>query len=104
MNYYSPDGKGGYIPPQGNYDKLVKNADLTYTLTQKDKTIYFFDISGRLQTITDRNGNQIKINYDSADLITSIQDAGGHAIVFSYDPKRRIKKISDGLREVNLRV
>ncbi|TLM99563.1 hypothetical protein FDZ73_21570, partial [bacterium] len=77
VDYYTPDGNGGYKPPVGSYDKLVKNPDRTYTLTQKDKTSYYFDLTGRLQTITDRNGNQIKINYNPADLITSIQDAGG---------------------------
>ncbi len=101
VNYFAPDGQGGYIPPVGNYDTLVKNPDRSFTLTKRDKTTYHFDLSGRLRTISDRNGNQIKLNYDEHDLIVSAQESGGYRITFTYDTKRRVKKVSDQLgREV----
>ncbi|MHB9095852.1 MAG: RHS repeat domain-containing protein, partial [Eubacteriales bacterium] len=89
VEYFTPDGSGGYTPPSGYYETLVKNQDRTYSLKTRDKTTYLFDYTGRLSSISDRNGNAVKLGYDEADLLTSIQDAGGHTVTISYDTQRR---------------
>ena len=59
IDIYTPGSSGRFIPPLGVYDILQKKADETYTLTKKDRTVYSFDIAGRLVSITDRNGNTL---------------------------------------------
>ena len=53
----NPDGT--YTNPADVFQTLIKNADDTFNLIEKDKTTLKFDVSGNLISITDRNGNSI---------------------------------------------
>ena len=81
---YLPDGSNGFIPPEGIYNTLVKNADNTYTLTQKDQVKYNFDTDNRLYSIVDRNGNTITLTYTGGNL-TKITDTVGREINIDYN-------------------
>jgi len=99
-----------YTPPAGRYDKLVKNANGTYTMTEKDGKKYEFDTYGLLSAIKDRVGNrltfkqkgygcnkkltkitddlgrEIGLGYNSRGLLSVIVDFDGRTWTYTYDP------------------
>lgn len=87
-----PDGTGGYSPMQGVFDTLIKNPDNTFTIQRKDMIEYHFDVSNKLVTIEDENGNTLIFSY-SGNNIASIVDTAGRNIEFSYDANGRITRI-----------
>ncbi|HHT88143.1 MAG TPA: hypothetical protein GX002_03930 [Clostridiales bacterium] len=86
-----PDGRtveyeyvnGQYKSPDAVYDKLVRDTDGTYSLILKNKTIYEYNSSGKLASISDKNGNTITIQYNSSGHITQVTGASGKKLVFS---------------------
>ncbi len=91
---YTPDGTGGFIPPQGVFDSLVINGDGTYTLRKKDQTSYNFNASNKLASIVDKNGNTITLAYTGTNL-TEVTGTIGRIISFAYDGDNRIIQITD---------
>ena len=55
-SFYTLSG-GVYSAEAGDSSKLVKNANLTYTVTYRDGTKYNFDTKGQLTSIVDRFNN-----------------------------------------------
>ncbi|MEI6206153.1 MAG: RHS repeat-associated core domain-containing protein [Desulfuromonadales bacterium] len=80
-----------YTAPSGVYDTLT-NLSGTYTLIRKDKTKHIFKPNptgantARIETIEDKNGNQMTIHYADGGHgnIDQILDSSGHYILFSY--------------------
>ncbi len=93
----NPDGS--YSPPLGVYDTLAKNPDGTYTLHKKDQVKYSFTSQGKLNSITDKNGNQINLVY-SGNYLTNVTDASGRELNFAYDGAGRITAITDPIGRV----
>lgn len=91
---WTPDGLGGYTPQYGVFDTLINNGDGTYTLKKKDLTRYNFDASGRLASITDKNGNSVGFTYTGSNL-TRVTDTVGKEIVLAYNASNRITTITD---------
>jgi len=89
---------GTYIPPQGIYDTLTKNADDTFALWVKDeKMTYAFTANGLLASITGTNNNAVTLSYDANDLLTTITDAAGRTITFAYNANNQVETITDPL-------
>ncbi len=88
---------GGFSPPAGVPDRLVKNADGTYNLWTPDGGNEKFSSAGRLQTITDKNGNALTLTYSNGNspLLTKVADATGKALTFTYDASNRITSVKD---------
>jgi RHS repeat-associated protein len=82
-----------FVPPAGTFSTLVKSGGL-FSLTEKDQTVYEFNASDRLSTITDRNGNITTLNYPGT-LITSVTAPDGRSLGFGYDGSNRINLVSD---------
>jgi hypothetical protein len=73
-----------YTAPAGIYDRLVRNADTTWTLTRKGGyQVYRFNASGVLTTITDNNNNVTTCAYSGGQL-ASVTDPTGRALTFGY--------------------
>jgi len=83
---YFMDNSGVYTPSPGNYSTLVKNANNTYTLTDKNGNVFQYGTTGRLTSRSDRNGNKETFVYNPA-LVggTYIQDASGRRIILNID-------------------
>ncbi len=93
---YFLDQAGLYIPSPGNHSTLVKNADNTFTLTDKHGYITRYNSSGRLSSRTDRNGNQLTFVYNpSLTGGTYLQDAGGRRITLYFDANLRVVSAVD---------
>jgi YD repeat-containing protein len=85
---------GTFTPPLGVYQTLIKNADGSYLLKEKDGSKYEFNPGGKLLKFVDRNSNQISITYDSG-CPSSLSDGVGRTINITKGPNGKIASISD---------
>ena len=92
---YAPNGSGGYISEPGIFNTLTSGGG-AFTLTTKEQQKYFFNASGRLSSIADKNANTITLTYSGSNLAT-ITDAAGRAITFTSDANGRLTQITDPL-------
>jgi RHS repeat-associated protein len=88
---------GGLAPGTTIYEQmagytLVMNSDSTFKLTTWHGKAYTFDSSGRLTSISDRNGNVQTVvrNTSNPNEINYVSDALGRRLTFSYDSSARI--------------
>jgi RHS repeat-associated protein len=88
-----PDGT--YRPPSSVFDDLARNADGTWTLTQRDRVRLDFDAAGALTRITDRNTNTLAFERDASARATRVVDAAGRALAFSYDGAGQLAEVTD---------
>ncbi len=105
---YTPDAKSR------NTSQIVKNPDGTYIQTTKYSKVYYYDASGRLSNIVDRNAYITTLTYSGADLtaitdstgrmiaigmnggkIVSVADFGGNKWTISYSQAGLISSITD---------
>jgi RHS repeat-associated protein len=84
-----------YVPQPGVFNSLIANTDGSFLLTKKNQTKYSFTSTGRLSSITDRNGNSLLLKYDSNGNLTQITDTVGRAILLTYDASNRITTLTD---------
>ncbi len=80
---------GSYVTPLGEAGTLVKNADGSFTYTEKDGSRENYDVRGRLSSLVDPKGNSLVYTYESASryalwgLLQS--NIGTSPLVVSYD-------------------
>ena len=78
-----PVGETGVLSMSGS-----TTAPTGFTWTLLDKTVYQYDGSGRLQTITDRNGNAVTLGYGGGQL-ADVKDPNGRILyTFAYSGTR----------------
>jgi len=78
---------------------LTKNTGGTYTLNMSSGTLYRFDTSKRLVSITDRTGNnRISFTYGSNNYVSRVTDTIGRNTTFSYNANNQLTGISTGRR------
>ena len=104
-------GPGGtFIAANGYFETLVKNSSSTFTLTQKDQTVYTFttvagtsfSVAGpvwRLTQIVDRNGNTTTLTYTGGNL-TGVTDTYGRTVTFTYNAQHKVASTTDPARRV----
>jgi RHS repeat-associated protein len=85
---------GPFVSPKGDWSTLVKNADNTYTITEKDGTVRNFNTIGVITSMVDRNGNTLSFTYTSGKL-TSATDANGRSATFTYDGSGKLSIVTD---------
>jgi len=86
---YVRTGSQTFQSPRWFYTRLTDNLDGTMKLRERDGMKYLFRrISGqvmyRLESITDRNGNQMTFSYDANNLLASVQDTLGRTYLFRH--------------------
>jgi RHS repeat-associated protein len=92
---FTLNSDGNYKPEAGFFDKLVKNADGSYTLTRRDQVVLQFRGDGKLLSQTDRNGNRVSLSYDNNGNLSEIKDAAGRSYSLSYNANGKITTIAD---------
>ncbi|MBF0478818.1 MAG: RHS repeat protein [Candidatus Omnitrophica bacterium] len=93
---YFMNNSGIYTPSPGNYSTIVKNADNTFSVTDKNGKATHYDINGRLSSVKDRHGNMLTFVYNPAvPGGTYIQDASGRQIVLNVDLNGHIISATD---------
>ncbi|MBI2724138.1 MAG: RHS repeat protein [Chloroflexi bacterium] len=100
---HEPDGSdvffsnssGAFAAPRGIFDTMVRNVDGSYTLTKPSQLRMNFDSSGRLSSLSDRNGNTTTVSYNENG-ISAITDANGRALTVTADAAtKRITQVTD---------
>ncbi len=88
---------GGFDPPRGLPDRLVKNVDGSYSLCTTDGGSEKFSSAGLLQSIADKNGNVLTLAYTghSVLLLSTVSDGAGKTLSFGYDSSHRITSVTD---------
>ncbi|MFH1868598.1 MAG: carboxypeptidase regulatory-like domain-containing protein, partial [Candidatus Omnitrophota bacterium] len=84
-----------YIPPAGEYTRLTKNADNTFTRATKDGVKINFNEEGLHTNIIDRNGNTTSFNYDVESRLISITNPVGQTTSFNYDTSGYLNRATD---------
>lgn len=92
----------GYVSPPGDFSKLEKLADGTFTRTLTDKTVYSFNAGKRLVSVKEANGDETKYTYNSSGELSQIIDIAGLITKLTYangkvsqieDPAGRLTKL-----------
>ncbi len=90
-----------YVPPSGVTDSLVKTEEGTFTLTTLDQTVYRFDASGRIASITDGHGLKTTYGYSGEGRLSTITDPSGQTLTFAYNGSNHMTSVKDSTgREV----
>jgi RHS repeat-associated protein len=90
-----------YVPPSGITDSLIKKEDGTFRLTALDRTVYGFDSSGRIASITDDHGLKTTYGYDANARLATVTDPSAQTLTFSYNGSHHITSVKDSTgREV----
>ncbi|HKT22682.1 MAG TPA: hypothetical protein VJR06_08765, partial [Nitrososphaerales archaeon] len=78
---------------------LTANSGGTYTLTMPSGTVYQFDSSRRLASITDRTGNNVfTFSYGANGYVSQVTDTVGRTISFTYNSNNHLVSITSGTR------
>lgn len=84
---------GDYLAPAGVFMTLENNGT-GFRLIDRNGTVRLFGTSGKIQSITTRNGNTLTYGYTTGQL-TSITDDMGRTTNLIYDADDRIEAITD---------
>jgi len=84
-----------YTAPKGDHASLVKNADNSFTLTEKDGLKRNFSPVGKATSLIDRNGNTTSFTYDANGRLTAVTDPNGRSATFGYDVSGRLASVTD---------
>ncbi len=88
---------GSWASAAGTFQTLTVAADGSAQLRDKDGTVQFFDRSGRLIRIEDRNANALTIAYDAQGVIATATAASGRKLTFTKGADGRIASVADPL-------
>lgn len=84
----------GYESPPGKHLTLWKLAD-GFSLTTKTGMVSRFTGTGKITSITDRNGNTVTLDYDTEGNLQNVTDAAGRVVLTTSVIDGRIVQISD---------
>ncbi len=91
---------GSYVAPSGVTDTLAKVGSV-FQLTTLEGTIYRFDESGRIASITDDHGLKTTYAYNAEGRLSTITDPSAQTLTFAYNGSNHIGSVKDSTgREV----
>lgn len=97
-NFTLNSDKATYTPVERaiRNDQLQKNANGTYTLTRYDGTHYIFAANGALQSMGERGGITMNMQYDSAGKLLSVTEpTSGAKLVLTYNAIGKVATVAD---------
>jgi RHS repeat-associated protein len=92
---YIVNAQGTFSPPPASYASLVRNADGTYTVTQRDQSRWTFSSSGDLASVSDRYGNTSALTYNGSGDLTAISDPAGRGSLSLAYTNGRLTSVAD---------
>ncbi|MFQ5840770.1 MAG: hypothetical protein ACE5HK_08615, partial [Candidatus Methylomirabilales bacterium] len=95
-----PGTSDTFAGPPGDFSRLVKNLDGSFTRTLKDGTRIEFNAEGLQTAVVDRNGNTTSYAYDTSGRLTSITDPVGQVTALAYDAAGLLQAITDPANRV----
>jgi RHS repeat-associated protein len=91
------EGSGGaFTPPAWTQDTLSGTEATGYTLTLASQVKYkFAGSSGRLESVTDRDGNATTLAYSEAGRLESITDPTSRKLTLAYNGSGLVESVKD---------
>jgi RHS repeat-associated protein len=91
------EGKGeSFTPPSWSQDSMSGSTVNGYSVVLANQIKYQFEGStGKLRSVTDRNGNQTKLAYNKGGQIETITDPDGRKITLTYNGEGLIESAKD---------
>jgi RHS repeat-associated protein len=99
-NFFQKNEQGGYQPRQikCHFDRLVKNADGSFTLTRHSGKVYQFNAEGRLLEISNKKGQSLHLSYDSAGRVSNVTEpVSGVFLTYAYNAAGLLETVTDPL-------
>jgi RHS repeat-associated protein len=97
-DYWVDDGGGTFTPSVPHlFDELISSNGV-WTVTRKSLDVYRFDSTGRLLSMTDKNGNATTLAYNDVsfpDLATEITDPAGRTLALDYGTNGLLESVTD---------
>ena len=95
------EGSGeAFTAPTWTQDTLSGSESAGYTLTLPNQTKYKFTGSGRLESVTDRNGNATTLAYNGSGNLETISDPAGRKITLKYNSEGLVESAEDPMKHV----
>jgi YD repeat-containing protein len=84
-----------WVAPAWSQDVLTGSTGSSFTLTVPDQTQEKFSGAGRLESVTDRNGNETLLAYNGTGELETITDPSGRQITLTYNGEGLVEKATD---------
>jgi RHS repeat-associated protein len=84
-----------YAGPAWSRETVSGSPEAGYTFTALDRTAYRFSGTGRLESVTDRNGNETTLAYDEAGRLKTVTDPAGRQLTFSHNSGGQVESVED---------
>lgn len=98
---FAEGGGESFTGPASTQDTLSGSEASGYTLTLADQTKYkFAGTGGRLESMTDRFGNETKLTYNGSGQLTTITDPASRAINLLYNGEGLVEDAEDPMKHV----
>ncbi len=91
---FSKTGESSFQAPSWSQDTLSGSSEAGYTLITPEQIEYAFSGSGRLEGVTDRNGNETTLSYIEGRL-SAITDPAGRQITLTYNGSGQVESADD---------
>ncbi len=98
---FTEEGGGSFKAPVWTQDTLSGTEGTGYTLTLANQIKYkFAGSSGRLESVTDRDGNATTLTYNEAGQLTTITDPVSRTIKLTYNGEGLVESAEDPMKHV----
>ncbi|MBA3808277.1 MAG: RHS repeat protein, partial [Solirubrobacterales bacterium] len=95
---FTESGGGSFTAPVWTQDTLSGTSEAGYTLTLANQLKYkFAGSTGRLESVTDRNGNATTLAYSEAGHLETITDPAARKITLKYNAEGLVESTKDPL-------
>lgn len=96
------EGSGGaYTAPAWTQNTLSGTSETGYTMTLANQIKYHFaGASGRLESVTDRNGNATSLSYGESGRLEAITDPASRKLTLAYNGEGLIESATDPMGHV----
>ncbi|MBS1860996.1 MAG: RHS repeat protein, partial [Actinobacteria bacterium] len=84
-----------WIAPSWSADVLTGSTESGFTLTLRGQAKEKFNRSGRLESVTDRDGNETALAYNGSGKLETITDPSGRKITLTYNAEGLVEKAKD---------
>ena len=91
---------GTYTNPVDVFDVLTRNGNATWSLIKKDGAVFTFDSAGNLIAVVDRNGNRLALTYDATGALSAVTDDSGRSLVIAKGANGKIESITDPINRI----
>jgi len=92
---FTDNGDGTYASQNGWYYSLSDKSGGGYNFKETGGNVSVFDAAGKLQTMTDRSGNQLSFGYNTNGQLISITDPSARQLTLTYGLNGKISTVTD---------